>query len=180
MKSIKNSIQNKFLIIASFCFVFSFMSISCAKKNQVKNEKREKNLREQTNDLLESFSWSDELEPERITKKINRYENISEKVKLTPLSIINNVDVPNEEESIVKTDDFSFLENGDIDDKRYIAPFIDGFGYLDISNIPKDLLEIVKKFCISLEINEDVDNYMATDCIYSLGLFYLNLVNFPY
>ncbi len=109
-------------------------------------------MRSETERLASSFEWTTELEPARLTQKVQS-ENISSKVKLSPLAVVASI-------------------SGE--DEKKVFPFIADFSSLDVSLLPDDLKKRANSFCSSLCKKENVDSFMAKDCLYSLALFYLD------
>lgn len=135
--------------------LISFFTFSCSNEVQKKKDVDISNtLRYKTEALIKNTVWTEQLEKGRLEASNNKYGNISEYLSLKKISILNNVS-----------------ESSKLD----IFPFIEGFGSLDLSLIPSDLYPIVKEVSNNLVKNKELDSFMAEDCLYSLGLFYLNL-----
>ncbi len=132
-----------FFLLISAIFLF----FSCSNQNQDSEIFEEETLRAETERMANSFAWTLELEKGRLTEK-KREEHISSSVKLSPISIVSSLPQKN------------------------IFPFIDNFGSLDVTALPKSLKSEIAAFCASLSKGENVDSFMAKGCLYSLALFY--------
>lgn len=135
--------------------LLSFFTFSCSNEVQKKKDVDISNtLRYKTEALIKNTVWTEQLEKGRLETSNSKYGNISEYLSLRKISILADVS------------DSSKLD---------IFPFIEGFGFLDLSLFPSDLYPIVKEVSNNLVKNKNLDSFMAEDCLYSLGLFYLNL-----
>ena len=138
-----------FLTAAAIPFLF----LSCGRGGKTQNGDVTGTLRYQVERLLEDFQWSDELEPGRLSENVSRYGNISDKVKLSQLAIICSVP-----------------ENSD-DAVESVYPYLEGFGLLDVSEIPAQILSSAKAFCKAVVEDSDSDSLFSKESLYSLAFF---------
>ena len=150
MKKNHQKSAKTFFLIAS---AFSLLLLSCAKKDDSSNGDVSGTLRYQIEEMLEDFQWSDELEPGRLSENVSRYGNISEKVKMSQLAIICSMPEPESESD------------------NSVYPYLDGFGLLDVSKTPAQILSSTKSFCTAIVEDSDADSFFSKESLFSLALF---------
>ncbi len=142
--------KKTFLYISVLFFSFHFMFFSCSSGEGAFIADEEGTLRSQTDALESSISWSEEIETDRLVKKIDIPEDVASGVKLSPLSVSARV-----------------YESSP--DKKY--PFLSGFTSLDTRNMPQQVKENTVKFCESVKTCTEADSFMASSSLYELALF---------
>ena len=120
--------------------------------NQTKRmEEEAETLRTLSESLAESVPWTDELEGGRLSMDVSGTDGIERRVALSPLSVLAG----SEEQSVPP---------------RY--PALDGFGSLDVSELPQAVKTQLDGFCAAITTDGNADSYMAPESLYSLALFY--------
>ncbi|WP_141607420.1 hypothetical protein [Treponema saccharophilum] len=108
-------------------------------------------LRARVDGILGTFEWADELEPGRLTENVS-FGNVSSRVRMSNAAAI--AELPSD---------------GAVPE---IVPAVPGFAALDLSGIPRALMDSAVKFFSGLSGGGDVDSFMASGCLFSLALFY--------
>ncbi len=142
--------------VFSALLVFSLLSFSalfssCSSSDQETDSSEETStLRYTADSLYEATIWTEEIEVDRLSTKVNSVNGISSKLNLTPLIVLAGV--PSE--------------------SSRIYPTLASFGSLDTSLIPKSLKEMLVSFSDNISKYKDADSFMAKESLYSLALFY--------
>ena len=142
--------------VFSALLVFSLLSFSalfssCSSSDQETDSSEETaTLRYTADSLYEATIWTEEIEVDRLSTKVNSVNGISSKLNLTPLIVLASV--PSE--------------------SSRIYPRLGSFGSLDTSLISKTLRETLVSFSDSIAKYKDADSFMSKECLYSLSLFY--------
>ncbi len=126
-----------------------FAGASCSSSDRYVGNGIEKTLRKQAETYLASINWSEEIESERLTAPVQLPDGINSAVKLSP--VVLNV-------TSGKTEG--------------IYPYLEGFGSLNVNNMPEGVKKLVKDFASAFCKDEPCDDYMAPDSKYELGLLY--------
>ncbi len=142
--------------VFSALLIFSLLSFpaifsSCSSSDQETDSSEETaTLRYTADALYEATIWTEEIEVDRLSTKVNSVNGISSKLNLTPLIVLASV--PSE--------------------SSRIYPRLGSFGSLDTSLISKTLRETLVSFSDSIAKYKDADSFMSKECLYSLSLFY--------
>jgi len=131
-----------FFSVLTSCLLF----LSCSGNNSDVAEDSG-TLRHQTDVFNKNTSWSEEIEKNRLNEPLPAVNGIVSGVKLNSLSL-----------------------NASVSGGRIEYPFVEGFGSVDISNIPSGALSSVKKFCGSVIDFSAADELMLNGCAYELVL----------
>ncbi len=141
-----------FLLIRFFSFLVTaafFFSCSSAVQESEQNEEKT-TLRYTAESLYEATIWTEEIELDRLSSKVNSVGGISSKLNLTPLIVLASL--PSE--------------------SSRVYPTLKSFGSLDTTLIPKSLRTMLFSFSDNISKYKDADSFMAKESLYSLALFY--------
>lgn len=141
-----------FLLIRFFSFLVTaafFFSCSSAVQESEQNEEKT-TLRYTAESLYEATIWTEEIELDRLSSKVNSVGGISSKLNLTPLIVLASL--PSE--------------------SSRVYPTLKSFGSLDTTLIPKSLRTMLLSFSDNISKYKDADSFMAKESLYSLALFY--------
>lgn len=131
------------------------LAASCSNMNQLKRAEEEtETLRTLSEALSQRVPWTDELENGRLTADVSTTNGIEQRVALSPMSVLAG----GSEGSV---------------EPRY--PALDGFGSLDLSQLPQAIRTQLDGFCAAITSDERADDYMAQGSLYSLALFYYDV-----
>lgn len=142
----------KFVKSGICTFLFSLlMFLGCSNASQNQNFViDDDNLKMTVLNRTQTLQWTQELEKNRLSQKINSEEQTKSDLKLGPLMMI--------------------AQEGGISSNP-VYPVIDGFASLDISDIDPGAINIIDRFCIAYKKGDACDSFMSENSIYSLALF---------
>lgn len=125
---------------------------ACSQLNQTKKADDDiETLRALSENIAKTVPWTDALEQGRLTQNIAVTDGIEKRVALSPLSVIAGKG----EDSVAP---------------KY--PVLEGFGSLDITELPAEVKAQLERFCAAFLADETTDAFMAAGSLYSLALFY--------
>ena len=146
--------KKKTAMFCTICFaavLFCNSLLSCSNGSQGAGVLDESTtLRSTAESLYTSTLWTEELEVDRLTAKVNAVSGISEKLNLTPLVVSARVS----------------------SDAEKIFPSLENFGSLDTTLISSPLRDMLSSFCEAVSTYEDADRFMLKESLYTLSLFY--------
>ena len=132
----------------------SALFFSCSDMKELKKADEEDTLRALSETLSQEIPWTSQIEADRLTRNIKTSDGILKSIALTPVIVISS---------------------GDREQENPVYPYLEGFGSLDVSDIPLPIRSVLDSFCLSLSKDTDADSYMSKKGLYSLALFYKDL-----
>lgn len=140
-----------------FSIMFLFFSCSTEINNQVMTG--EDNLKSIAAQKEKTVQWTQELEKNRLSQKIDSIEYINQFLRLNPPTM-------------------TAFEAGM--SRTVIYPELDGFASLDISDVDANIISLINSFCKSLANETECDSFMNSESIFSLALFLYDAENYGF
>lgn len=134
--------------------VFSVLFSSCSDMKEMKKAEEEDTLRSLSEQLSLQIPWTNQIEADRLTRNIKTSDGILKSIALTPVIVISG---------------------GAEVQESAVYPYLEGFGSLDVSDIPVPVKSVLDGFCSAVLKDTVADNYMSKKGLYSLALFYKDL-----
>ena len=145
---------NKVLCREWFITVFSFFLITSCTQVTTAGYTKEESLRTIVDSLTSNVVWTSELDSSIVSASSSKIEGIGD--------------------SLSPSIDSIYMVYQDSSSPIY--PHLEGLGVLDTSNIPKEALAILEKFCTCLCKDYGGDKFMDKEYIYSLMFFRMDII----
>lgn len=139
--------------------IFSLAAVFAACSNSSGTDKyfHTDNLKKEAESVRESLQWTQEIEKNRLTQKIDSNDYISSSIKLTPNSMIA----------------YEAGKNHPV-----VYPELDDLGSLDISDLDANIISLISDFCQSYVNEKECETFFVEDQIYPLVLFMYDAKDF--
>lgn len=133
------------------CLMLAFVTIvSCSDPSNIIIQDDTVNLKSIAISYEKKIDWSEELEKDRLEKKIDSVDGIEKSLKVTPLNILFS----REEE---------FVEP--------LYPELSGLGKINISALTFEQYDILDKFCSAIVEEKNTETYISVNSFYTVVLF---------
>ncbi|MGN0739196.1 MAG: hypothetical protein ACI4LX_03390 [Treponema sp.] len=140
-----------------FSVIFLFFSCSTEINNQAMAG--EENLKSITAQKEKTVQWTQELEKNRLSQKIDSIEYVNQFLKLNPPTM-------------------TAFEAGM--SRPIVYPELDGFASLDISDVDANIIFLINNFCRNLAKETECDSFMNSESVFSLALFLYDAKNYGF
>jgi len=151
--------SKKSIFFFEFSILFTVIVLGitgCSSKDKKSDSDSDLTLRAQSEKRFKEIEWTDPIEKDRLTQNISTTQTIADTIKLTPVIFLCG--------NFAKT-----IEP--------VYPNLDGFGNLDISDLPDEIKLSVTSFSENLCTGSANDELMMAGSVYELALFESDLKN---
>lgn len=151
--------SKKSIFFFEFSILFTVIVLGitgCSSKDKKSDSDSDLTLRAQSEKRFKEIEWTDPIEQDRLTQNISTTQTIADTIKLTPVIFLCS--------NYAKT-----IEP--------VYPNLDGFGNLDISDLPDEIKLSVTSFSENLCTGSANDELMMAGSVYELALFESDLKN---
>lgn len=151
--------SKKSIFFFEFSILFAVIVLGitgCSSKDKKSDSDSNLTLRAQSEKRFKEIEWTDPIEQDRLTQNISTTQTIADTIKLTPVIFLCS--------NYAKT-----IEP--------VYPNLDGFGNLDISDLPDEIKLSVTSFSENLCTGSANDELMMAGSVYELALFESDLKN---
>lgn len=151
--------SKKSIFFFEFSILFTVIVLGitgCSSKDKKSDSDSNLTLRAQSEKRFKEIEWTDPIEKDRLTQNISTTQTIADTIKLTPVIFLCS--------NYAKT-----IEP--------VYPNLDGFGNLDISDLPDEIKLSVTSFSENLCTGSANDELMMAGSVYELALFESDLKN---
>ena len=151
--------SKKSIFFFEFSILFTVIVLGitgCSSKDKKSDSDSDLTLRAQSEKRFKEIEWTDPIEKDRLTQNISTTQTIANTIKLTPVIFLCS--------NYAKT-----IEP--------VYPNLDGFGNLDISDLPDEIKLSVTSFSENLCMGSANDELMMAGSVYELALFESDLKN---
>lgn len=151
--------SKKSIFFFEFSILFTVIVLGitgCSSKDKKSDSDSDLTLRAQSEKRFKEIEWTDPIEKDRLTQNISTTQTIADTIKLTPVIFLCS--------NYAKT-----IEP--------VYPNLDGFGNLDISDLPDEIKLSVTSFSENLCTGSANDELMMAGSVYELALFESDLKN---
>lgn len=151
--------SKKIIFFFEFSILFTVIVLGitgCSSKDKKSDSDSDLTLRAQSEKRFKEIEWTDPIEKDRLTQNISTTQTIANTIKLTPVIFLCS--------NYAKT-----IEP--------VYPNLDGFGNLDISDLPDEIKLSVTSFSENMCTGSANDELMMAGSVYELALFESDLKN---